>query len=113
MSDLTNETILTLAQAATKLPSRRAGRKPNASTLYRWSNSRCKDEVLESLQIGGTRCTRVEALQRFFERLSQRPKSPAGPPWDRPMALFRRQRSAAQRAKASPEAARRLEQLGA
>src|SRR5258708_921780 len=70
MIDTTNETILPLSQAADELPRRRRGRKTNVSTLYRWSIAGCRGVRLETIQIGGTRCTSREALQRFFERLS-------------------------------------------
>jgi hypothetical protein len=69
--DTLTEAILPLAQAADELPRRRRGRKTNVSTLYRWSQAGCRGVRLETIQIGGTRCTSREALQRFFERLSQ------------------------------------------
>ncbi len=71
MIDSQNESLLTLAQAADELPRRRRGRKTHVSTLFRWSTAGCKGIVLETIQIGGTRCTTREALQRFYERLSQ------------------------------------------
>ena len=79
MIDTLVETLLPLAQAADELPRRRRGRKTNLSTLYRWSQAGCRGVRLETIQIGGTRCTSREALQRFFERLSQaREATPAG-----------------------------------
>src|SRR5580692_5409866 len=65
-----HEDLLTLTRAARILPRRRAGRKPHPSTLYRWSTSGCRGVVLETIQIGATRCTSREALGRFFDRLS-------------------------------------------
>ena len=47
------------------------GPEDHVSTLYRWATAGCRGVVLESIQVGGTRCTSREALQRFFERLSQ------------------------------------------
>ena len=67
MIDNANEEILTLAQAAAELPRRRRGRKTHVSTLYRWTVSGCRGVILESIQIGATRATSREALQRFFE----------------------------------------------
>src|SRR3954451_14864130 len=69
--DTTLETLIPFTQAAGQLPRRRAGRKTNISTLYRWSQAGCRGVVLESIQCGGNRCTSPEALQRFFERLTQ------------------------------------------
>ena len=71
MIDTATEAVLTLAQAASELPRRRRGRKTHVSTLYRWTVSGCRGIILESIQIGATRATSREALQRFFECLSQ------------------------------------------
>jgi Protein of unknown function (DUF1580) len=71
MIDSASETLLTLKQAADEVPRRRRGRKTHISTLFRWSTVGCRGVVLETIQVGGTRCTSREALQRFFERLSQ------------------------------------------
>jgi Protein of unknown function (DUF1580) len=65
------ESLLCLTEAAKSLPSRRAGKRPHVSCLYRWSTSGCKGMILESIQIGGTRCTSREALARFFAALTQ------------------------------------------
>lgn len=70
MIDINVETIISLAEAASFLPRRRAGKKPHVSCIYRWTTQGCRGVRLESVQIGGTRCTSREALSRFFERLS-------------------------------------------
>lgn len=75
MIDSGSESLLTLAQAAEQLPRRRRGRKTHVSTLYRWTTAGCRGVRLDTIQVGATRCTSREALQRFFERLSQRPNS--------------------------------------
>ncbi len=64
------EEILSLSAATKDLPARRRGKKPHVSCLYRWSTSGCKGVVLETVQIGGTRCTSREALARFFAKLT-------------------------------------------
>lgn len=71
MIDTMTETILTLAEAAQHLPRRKAGRKTHVTTLYRWTASGCRGVVLEHIQIGATRCTSVEALHRFYDRLTR------------------------------------------
>lgn len=68
--DISTEAVITLTDAAKALPVRRQGHRPGVATLYRWSLKGCKGIVLETIQVGGTRCTSREALQRFFERLS-------------------------------------------
>src|SRR5262245_18591306 len=70
MIDSASETLVSLAQAADELPRRRRGRKTHVSTLYRWATVGCRGVILESSQIGGTRCTSREALQRFYTCLS-------------------------------------------
>src|SRR3954451_22020866 len=96
MIDSTAETLLSLAQAAEELPRRRRGRKTHVSTLYRWATAGCRGVLLETIQVGATRCTSREALQRFFERLSQGVGGgpvPAAPP--RSIARRTRQSEAA------------------
>lgn len=73
MLDINSERIVSLSEAAALLPRRRQNRKPHVATLYRWSQRGCRGVVLETIQIGGTKCTSVEALQRFFDRLSGAP----------------------------------------
>ena len=70
MIDHAIETVLPLTEAAATLPRRRGGKKTNVATLYRWSTRGLRGEVLETIQVGGTRCTSIEALQRFFDRLT-------------------------------------------
>lgn len=64
------ETLVSLTEAAKGLPRRRAGKKPHISCLYRWSTAGCRGVVLETIQVGGTRCTSEEALARFLRRLT-------------------------------------------
>lgn len=69
MIDMSEE-ILTFQQAAERIPRRRAGRPAAPSTLHRWATAGMKGIQLETIQVGGTRCTSMEALERFFHRLS-------------------------------------------
>src|SRR4051794_33153890 len=71
MIDSTLETLISLADAAKAVPRRRRGRKTHLSTLYRWATVGVHGVVLETLQCGGSRVTSREALQRFYESLSQ------------------------------------------
>lgn len=73
--DMFKEEVISFAEAARRLPRRRAGRKPHVSVLYRWAKDglRSQDGMevrLETIQVGGTKCTSLEALQRFFDRLT-------------------------------------------
>src|SRR5262245_42131302 len=102
MIDAFSETLLTLAEAARLVPKRRAGRKCNLATLYRWTADGCRGIKLESLQVGGTRVTSKEALSRFFLALTDQ----AG------VAPAPTTRTAIQRLQASKRAGRRLEAAG-
>ena len=42
------------------------GRKLSIATLWRWINSGLQGVRLETVKIDGTRCTSVEAVQRFI-----------------------------------------------
>jgi len=70
------ETVLTLAEAAKRLPKIQGKKgRPHVSTLYRWMLAGCKSRDgmivrLETIKVGGTVCTSLEALQRFFDRLT-------------------------------------------
>jgi len=113
MIDSASETLISLADAAGELPRRRRGRKAHVSCLYRWSTAGCRGVVLESIQVGATRCTSKQALQRFFERLSAPVQAGAvGGGESRPGPGVGR-RTLAQRQRASAEAGRKLAELGA
>ena len=70
MIDIQSETVVTFAEASKHLPKRRAGKRPHICTLYRWAQQGVRGVKLETIQIGGTCCTSLESLQRFFNRLS-------------------------------------------
>ena len=106
-----DENIITLADAAKELPRRRRGRKTHVSCIYRWSTVGCRGVVLETLQVGGTRCTSREALQRFFEQLSE-PRQSADVRRGQPLLVARR-RTVAQRERQAAEAGRKLAEMGA
>ena len=72
MIDIDREELITLAEAAKLLPRRRKGRKPHVSTLHRWCTKGVHGVRLEYIYVGGTRCTSVAALQRFFDALTER-----------------------------------------
>jgi hypothetical protein len=93
MIDLNSETLVTLTEAARLIPRRRAGKKVRPSCCYRWTTSGCKGVVLESVQIGGTRCTSGEALARFSRRLTQQ----ANPQAEAVSTVARRRRAAGEK----------------
>ena len=70
--DITRECVLSFAEAAKQLPLRRGGRRVHVATLYRWASAGLRGVRLETLRVGGTLCTSLKALQRFFDALSDR-----------------------------------------
>lgn len=101
MIDPVHENLISLSQAAKTLPARRGGKRPHISCLYRWTTVGCKGVVLESIQVGGTRCTSREAMARFLSRLTSGPTAACSG------------RSPAQRRREASKAERDLERLGA
>lgn len=99
-----SEQLLSLTEAASLLPQRRKGRKPHVSTLYRWTEAGCRGVKLESIQVGGTRCTSPQALQRFIDRLTSHSR-----PADVDVSRARGPRSSACRRRAAEAAGRELE----
>lgn len=92
-----------LRQATRFVPRLRRGRTVHVSTLFRWSTRGLYGVVLEVTQCGDTRCTSVEAINRFFERLSHLRE---------PAETASTTRSVVQRQRASEAAAKELKKLG-
>lgn len=107
MIDTSTETLLSLRDAAKRLPGRRQGKRPAVETLYRWTLHGCRGIVLESVQIGGTRCTSLEALDRFFAALTA--AGPAGQPAPPPLPTIR---TSAARRRQIEQAERELSEAG-
>jgi Protein of unknown function (DUF1580) len=70
MIDISQEELIPLGRAVMHVPRRRRGRKAAVSTLHRWATLGVRGVILETLQVGGTRCTSIGALQRFFNSLT-------------------------------------------
>lgn len=64
------ETVIPFAEAARRLPRLRAGRPVSPATLWRWARHGLRNARLETVRVGGTTCTSVEALGRFFAALN-------------------------------------------
>jgi hypothetical protein len=68
--DVTTERLYALNRARRWFPRRRRGKRPALTTLYRWAGVGFHVVVLETVQVGSTRCTSKEACARFVERVS-------------------------------------------
>jgi hypothetical protein len=72
-----SEEVHTLTSATKLLPPRRRDRPPHASCLYRWAKYGLRGIKLETVRIGGSLCTSVQELERFFARLAELDGRPA------------------------------------
>ncbi len=83
MIDISTEELIPLSQVPDlpNLPKRRGKAKLAVNTVYTWSKTGLRGQVLETTSFGGTRCTTLAALMRFFEALSLRPatRTPSAP----------------------------------
>jgi hypothetical protein len=70
--DISLENLIRLS-AVPKLkcmPTGKDGKRISLATIYRWALGGTGGIKLETLKVGGSLCTSLEALQRFFEALS-------------------------------------------
>ncbi len=98
MIDLEREHIMTLAQAAKRIPTGHE-RSIHISTLHRWRTRGLRGVRLEAIRLGGRVYTSREALARFAERLSRSGHEPSI-------------RTVGQRRRADERAARELDKVG-
>lgn len=108
---LMTETIISLSEAARRLPASRGRGRACPSTIWRWITAGVRmpnDQRLrlEGIRMGGRWLTTVEALIRFAERQTAiRQPDPDGSQ----MPFFR---TPTQRRRANEAAARQLEKMG-
>jgi hypothetical protein len=75
--DIKHEHLITIDQAALMLPGRDGG-AVHAMTVGRWTRPPgLRGVVLESLLCGPRRCTSLEGLQRFLDRVTEKLASAA------------------------------------
>lgn len=73
MISIADEKLIPLRDAPNHLPPRPNGRRLHISAFYRWITRGVRGILLESIRIGGTTYTSLEALQRFGLHLSPVP----------------------------------------
>ena len=64
------DSILTFPQAARLVPKIHRGKSTHLSTIHRWVQRGVGGVHLETISIGGSRCTSREALERFFSLIT-------------------------------------------
>ena len=80
MIDIETEHVCPLRELRHHPALKRNGRKPHVATLWRWANRGRRGVRLETVMIGGQRCTSHEALQRFIEATTRASTSAAPAP---------------------------------
>jgi hypothetical protein len=65
MASIFDERVISLHQAAEKLPPSRSGRPIHVGTLIRWVVRGVKGRRLEAFRVGSRWYTTVESLERF------------------------------------------------
>ena len=73
--DITKETLITLAEAAARLP-----RRPSLCTMHRWGHRGVRGTMLSTVYLCGRRYTSIEALHRFLIAASQSRNGSASTP---------------------------------
>ena len=71
--EMMKETVLTLAQAAKRVPGPKGNISP--ATIYRWVKEGVHGRKLEAFTIGGRMLTTVEALARFAQPVDIAPEA--------------------------------------
>jgi hypothetical protein len=89
--DISVEQLMTMPQAAAKLPSR-----PSLCALWRWRTKGVRGRKLETVVIGGTPYTSVEALARFARQEGGAEATTIRTPTAREKAITRAERELAE-----------------
>jgi hypothetical protein len=75
--DIKNEHLISIDQAAGMIPGR-DGPTVHTATVRRWTKPPgLRGVVLENLLCGPRRCTSVEAVQRFLDKVTERVARPS------------------------------------
>lgn len=78
--DTARESVLTFAEAACYVGKLKGTKRLAFQTLFRWATKGCSRVLLETICVGGHRCTSKEALQRFFDAVTRARASAAAEP---------------------------------
>lgn len=76
--NISTETVISLTAAAGRLPRLRKDRPVSPATVWRWYRIGIGGIRLETIIIGGTRATSIEAMDRFLAAVNRQmmPESP-------------------------------------
>lgn len=73
-----DKNLVPLTQVPKLLPVRASGKPVHISAVYRWVQRGVRGTRLETLKVGGTTYTTLEALQRFAEAATQSGQEASG-----------------------------------
>jgi len=65
-----NEQVIPFSEVAQHFAFLNGGSGPHLVTVHRWASRGVRGRILESIRVGGRKCTSLEALQRFVDALS-------------------------------------------
>ncbi len=71
MIDLQQETLIEISEVPRLLPRRASGKRIHISAVHRWVHRGVRGVQLESILVGRTRYTSLEAVERFSATLSR------------------------------------------
>lgn len=80
MIDVKTDELLTFAELARRLPSRRNGRPVAVSSVHRWRLKGLHGVRLEAIKLGGCWVTSWQAFQRWCEAVTNASSGLAGRP---------------------------------
>ncbi len=72
MIDITEESLIPLSEVAAYVPSSRPGKRLNVATVWRWATAGVGGHRLETVKVGGSTYTSVEAVKRFVQQPRRR-----------------------------------------
>lgn len=79
MIDMTTEQLLPLSKVPGYLEKRGLGRRVSIQAVHRWAHHGAGGVVLESIRIGGTTVTSIEAMQRWIAARSHAKEAARSP----------------------------------
>lgn len=73
-----DDNLIPLSQVPRIFPTRSNGKTVHISAVYRWAQRGVRGVRLETLKVGGTSYTSIEAVQRFAEELTRASRPSSG-----------------------------------
>ena len=110
MIDTLKEKVIPLNQVPDHLPRTPRGNPIHIASVYRWADAGVRGVILETIAIGGSRYTSVEAISRFVAATTEAMQTGAITPAKQAQLAMARE---AQARKRSEKAEARLKAMGA